>query len=85
MQLLAEMPLREAIPNEVTYGATISACGRGEQWQRAIQLLSEMFRFAAPNAIIFNAAISSCEKAGQWQLAVQLLSTMSEVRTATLS
>ena len=67
---------------EVTFGAVISACGRGEQWEKALQLLNEMaLFFAAPNAVIFNAAISSCEKAGQWQLAVQLLSTMSDVRT----
>eukprot|EP00434_Breviolum_minutum_P006968 symbB.v1.2.006149.t3/scaffold360.1/size220131/3 len=68
------------LPNVVTYSATISACSRGSQWQRALAVLSsiEMGKLL-PDQISFNAAITACEKAGQWQFALALLERMTEM------
>ena len=47
----------------VSYSAGISACEKGEQWQRALALLGEMWESnMVPDEIIYNAGISACEK-----------------------
>ncbi|CAK0800611.1 unnamed protein product [Prorocentrum cordatum] len=69
-------------PNVISYSAGISACEKGDQWQRALALLSEM-RDAKlePNAIFsYNAGMSACEKGEQWQRALALLGGMREVK-----
>ena len=65
----------------VSYSAGISACEKGEQWQRALALLSEMWEAKLePNVISYNAGISACEKGEQWQRALALLSEMWEAK-----
>ena len=55
-------------PNAISYSAAISACEKGQQWQRALELLEEMKAAGvAPNVISYNAAISACEKGQQLQ------------------
>ncbi|CAK0894594.1 unnamed protein product [Prorocentrum cordatum] len=60
-----------------SYSAGISACEKGEQWQPALALLSEMREAKLePDAIsstIYFAGISACEQSGQWQWALALL------------
>ncbi|CAK0834544.1 unnamed protein product, partial [Prorocentrum cordatum] len=61
------------------YNAGISACEKGEQWQRALALLSEMWEAKLePDVISYSAGISACEKGEQWQRALALLSEMWE-------
>ncbi|CAK0833632.1 unnamed protein product [Prorocentrum cordatum] len=63
----------------ISYSAGISACEKGEQWQRALALLSTMLEAKLkPDAAVFNAGISACEKGRQWQRALALLSGISE-------
>ncbi|CAK0866950.1 unnamed protein product [Prorocentrum cordatum] len=64
------------------YSAGISACEKGEQWQRALALLSEIWHVKLEPSIIFsyNAGISACEKGEQWQRALALLSEMREAK-----
>ncbi|CAK0875783.1 unnamed protein product, partial [Prorocentrum cordatum] len=51
----------------------------GEQWQRALALLSEMPEAKLkPNVLSYRSGISACEKCGQWQPALALLSEMPE-------
>eukprot|EP00966_Prymnesium_polylepis_P093678 2167735-Prymnesium_polylepis.1 len=55
-------------PNEFSFSASISACEKGGQWERALSLLDDMQRRGVrPNMFSFNAAISACEKGGQWE------------------
>ena len=45
----------------------ISACEKGQQWQRALALLEDMQgRCLEPNVISLSAAISACEKGPPW-------------------
>ncbi|CAK0837627.1 unnamed protein product [Prorocentrum cordatum] len=61
----------------LSYSAGISACQKGEQWQRALWLLSEMRGAEVePNLFSYSAAISACEKGEQWQQAMLLLGEM---------
>ena len=65
----------------VSYNAGISACEKGEQWQRALALLSEMWEAKLePDVISYSAGISACEKGEQWQRALALLSEMWEAK-----
>ncbi|CAK0863571.1 unnamed protein product [Prorocentrum cordatum] len=63
------------------YGAGVSACDRGNQWQRALVLLSEM-REAGLEAdgITCSAGISACANGEQWQPALVLLSAMQDAK-----
>ncbi|CAK0866903.1 unnamed protein product [Prorocentrum cordatum] len=77
-----------------SYNAGVSACGKGEQWQRALALLSEMREAKLkPNVISYsagiseagaqlsyNTGISACEKGEQWQRALSLLSEMRDAK-----
>ncbi|CAK0851248.1 unnamed protein product [Prorocentrum cordatum] len=67
-------------PNIFSYSAGISACEKGEQWQPALALLSEMREAKVSPDVIYtySAGISACEKGKKWQLALGLLSEMCE-------
>ncbi|CAK0897888.1 unnamed protein product, partial [Prorocentrum cordatum] len=53
----------------------------GEQWQRALTLLSEMWQVKLePDVISFSAGIGACAKGKQWQQALALLHEMREVK-----
>ncbi|CAK0788104.1 unnamed protein product [Prorocentrum cordatum] len=73
-------------PNVIfSYSAGISACEKGEQWQRALALLSEIRKAKLGPVVIslsYNAGISACEKCEQWQRALALLSEMREAKLA---
>ena len=63
MQLLDEMRMRDMAPNAVSFTAAVSACKRGGQWRRAVQVLSEMDNSAvAPDLVAFGAGMSACER-----------------------
>ncbi|CAK0794992.1 unnamed protein product [Prorocentrum cordatum] len=71
----------EAGAHHLSYNAGISACEKGEQWQRALALLSEMRKaMLEPDVTCYNAGISACQKGEQWQQALALLSEMREAR-----
>ncbi|CAK0806222.1 unnamed protein product [Prorocentrum cordatum] len=68
-------------PTVISYRAWISACEKGQQWQRALSLLSEMVETKLkPAAISYNAWISPCGKGQQWQRALSLLSWIVETK-----
>ena len=52
----------------ITYNAAISACGKGQQWQQALELFDEMVQKGwEPNMITYSVTISACGKGEQWQ------------------
>ena len=71
------MEVRGVQPNEISYSAAISACEKGQQWERALGLLAQMEEHGVqPNVISYSAAISACEKGQQWERALALLAQM---------
>ncbi|CAK0833590.1 unnamed protein product [Prorocentrum cordatum] len=67
-------------PNVVSFNAGICACGAGEQWQRGLWLLRQMWvRTLKPDLVSYNAGIGACQRCGQWQRSLRLLSEMCEV------
>ncbi|CAK0891809.1 unnamed protein product [Prorocentrum cordatum] len=64
-----------------SYSAGICACEQGDQWQRALAVLSEMWEAQLkPDAISFNSGISAYGKGVQWKRALALLSEMRETK-----
>jgi pentatricopeptide repeat protein len=61
-------------PTIITYSATISACEKGRQWERALELFEEVKKHPRmePNIITYNATISACGKGGRWERALEL-------------
>ena len=56
--------MRRLCPNEVTYGASISACARGSNWISALELLSGLqVALLQVNVVTISAALTACEKA----------------------
>ena len=52
---------------------------KGEQWQRALWLLSEIQESRLhPTVISYNAGFTACERCGQWRQALSLLSELWE-------
>lgn len=71
----ARGPLRG--PDSVAYRLAISACARGGNWAKGIQLLSEMRDVAGDvDVIAYTAAITGCEYAGEWRRAFGVLEMM---------
>jgi len=42
LELLSEMKARGLQPDVISYNAAISACEKGLQWEKTLELLSEM-------------------------------------------
>jgi pentatricopeptide repeat protein len=64
-------------PNVISYNAAIDACGKGGQWQKAIELLHEMPQQGlVANLISYSSAVDACSDLGQWQQALELLHKM---------
>jgi len=55
-------------PDTIIYSAGICACEKGQQWQQALSLLSDMVETRLePTAISYNAGRNAGEKGQQWQ------------------
>ena len=69
-------------PSLVSFGAVAGALEKGQQWQKAIQLLDELPRPSAktrPSLVVcFNTVLNTCEKAHQWVSALEIFRRMQE-------
>lgn len=55
----------------------MSACEKGQQWERALGLLQGMARHLLTlDVVSWSAAITACEKGQQWEAALGLLQEM---------
>eukprot|EP00975_Prorocentrum_lima_P013923 2959038-Prorocentrum_lima.AAC.1 len=54
----------------ITYSAAISACEKGGEWEKAVELLASMEHAKVEaDEITYNAAISACENGSKWEKA----------------
>ena len=61
----------------ITCNAAISACGKGREWPRALDVLGVMARSSIQiDTITCNAAVSACEKGGERARALDMLGNM---------
>jgi pentatricopeptide repeat domain-containing protein 1 len=64
-------------PDDVAYRLAISACARGGEWRKGINLLSEMKTVTGSvDVIAYTSAITGCEYAGEWRAAFSVLEMM---------
>lgn len=69
--LFHQFPAR---PDVVSFGAALSACKHGAQWNQALGLLQMMVASRlAPNALCVSIALDACGRASRWQTTFQLL------------
>ncbi|KAK3249083.1 hypothetical protein CYMTET_41480 [Cymbomonas tetramitiformis] len=55
-------------PNVITYSSLISACEKGGQWEKALEVFAGMKKAGVePNVITYSSLISACEKGEQWE------------------
>ena len=67
------------VPDVITYNALISACEKGKQPERALELFEAMQRQGlVPNVITYNALISACEGSHLWELTLDVLFSMQQ-------
>merc|ERR1719414_20293 len=74
-----------AHPTVLTYNATLSACGKGTQWQRAIQLMDEFPRGIQTDEVTYNTVIDACGKGGHWTGGLSLLASMTQCVPSTIT
>ena len=61
----------------MTFGALISACAEGQQWQQSLSFLDEMRPSGLqPDVITFSALIGACSTGQLWQRALGFLDEM---------
>jgi pentatricopeptide repeat protein len=64
-------------PDSVAYRLAISACARGGDWKKGIELLGEMRKVTGKiDVTAYTSAITGCEYAGEWKTAFSILETM---------
>lgn len=72
--MLREILQRCLEPTLIGCSATTSACGKGEQWEKALALLREMLeRCLEPTEISYSATTSACGEGERWEEALELL------------
>jgi pentatricopeptide repeat protein len=73
------MQRQGVLPDVITYSALISACEKGKQPERALELFEAMQRQGVvPDVITYSALVSACEGSQQWELTSHLLSSMQQ-------
>ncbi len=78
LALLGEMRRQRMPVTEITYVAAISACGKSQQCERALELLEEMHTAGnlPRSARTYNAVIAACCKSKQFAKGRQVLELM---------
>ena len=56
------MQARGLVSNVIAYSASTNACEKGQQYERALELMAEFARRLELNVITYSATISACEQ-----------------------
>ena len=65
------------VPKVITYNALISACEKGKQPERVMELFEAMnHKGVVPDVITYSAVISACEKGKQPERALEVFQAM---------
>ena len=68
-------------PTDYTSNALISACEKGAQWERAVEVFEEMkVARVQPDVMLYSALMSACEKGAQWERAMAVFEEMKAAR-----
>jgi len=68
-------------PDIISFNGAISACHKGEQWERVLSLFSDLEGMGmTPSVFSFNAGISACQKGELWERSLLLFSAIQEAR-----
>ena len=60
--------------NSIRFEIFQQACGKGNNWRKAVDLMDEMKENnVLANQFTYSAAISACGNGGQWERALELL------------
>lgn len=70
--------------NSITCNAALSACEKGNQWQRALVLFQMLKTSGQGTFVTHCAALGACAEGIQWLLALQVLGNMREVQMHSL-
>ena len=78
---LQEMTDAGVAPNAINFNAAMSACVKGEEWDKALYLLQQMRGTPGvePDVISLSVAILACKGSGRWEQALELLDEICKV------
>ncbi|CAL1161569.1 unnamed protein product [Cladocopium goreaui] len=79
-ELLKSMDARRLRRTAVTYVALINCCGKGGEWQRALEVWHQMEEEYGPDLLATSAYMSACRKQGAWQSALDVFWRSSRAR-----
>eukprot|EP00913_Durusdinium_trenchii_P035030 g32770.t1 len=65
-------------PNVISQNAALTACEKGQEWLRALDMWRGGFGELQRSLVSFNAAISACEKGVAWEEALELQNGLEE-------
>ena len=74
LQVLADLEVRDLLPDVITYSAAISSLE--SEWELALHLLRGQTKSGKANVITYNSAITSFGVSSQWCLAFELMAEM---------
>ncbi|CAE8596748.1 unnamed protein product, partial [Polarella glacialis] len=73
-------------PDQVLFGATVSAVARGSRWDLALSLLTEMRgQSLSPTTAALSAAATACGRAARWQQSLLILQDLPRLDLVALS
>ena len=83
VEVLSTMVEHQAQKDAITYSAAISACEKGNEWEKALVLFASIHQAKLQiGTTVSSATISACGKGSEWVRAIQLLGTMAQDRIA---
>eukprot|EP00929_Paragymnodinium_shiwhaense_P042705 TRINITY_DN22057_c0_g1_i1.p1 TRINITY_DN22057_c0_g1~~TRINITY_DN22057_c0_g1_i1.p1 ORF type:complete len:436 (-),score=102.71 TRINITY_DN22057_c0_g1_i1:622-1929(-) len=72
-----ELSSEARAPDVKFLGSVVSACGKGQQWEMALQYQGSAASMRlVPSVIVYSASLAACSESSRWQQVVMLLAEM---------